>query len=63
MNKFVIAFIVLSICLSLNVQCAPQTNPEVTSYQPYDYQYKVEDPEKQLYFDKTEAQDASGKVR
>lgn len=29
----------------------------------YQYQYEVKDPEKQLFFDKNEAGDASGKVR
>lgn len=63
MNKTVI---VLAICYTFMfsfIAAAPQKNPEASQYTPYNYDYKVEDAEKKLFFDKTEAGDATGKVR
>lgn len=45
------------------IASAPQNPPEILQYTPYNYDYKVEDAEKKLFFDKTEAGDSSGKVR
>lgn len=45
------------------IASAPQNNPEVLGYAPYSYDYKVEDSEKKLFFDKAEAGDDTGKVR
>ncbi|XP_062700815.1 pro-resilin-like [Aedes albopictus] len=50
-------FIVIS--LAYFVYSAPQG---ADKYEAYQYQYEVKDPEKQLFFDKNEAGDASGKV-
>ncbi|XP_055709371.1 pro-resilin-like [Phlebotomus papatasi] len=38
----------------------PQGPPELP--EPYEYQYEVKDPEKDLFFDKNEIGDAAGKV-
>lgn len=60
------SLIVLSICLTVTVSfiaSAPQQGPETLKYTPYNYDYKVEDAEKKLFFDKAESQDAAGKVR
>ncbi|XP_037028919.1 pro-resilin-like [Bradysia coprophila] len=43
-----------------SVHSAPQAPAEAP--QPYEYQYEVKDPEKQLFFDKSESGDAAGKV-
>jgi hypothetical protein len=66
MNVKAIIFAICSalILLSSALDAAPQ-NPEaikVQRYSPYSYQYKVEDAEKKLFHDKTEAADESGKV-
>lgn len=47
------------------VSAAPQRGGGTIqeSYQPYDYNYKVEDPDQQLYFDKTEVANAAGQVK
>ncbi|XP_065076439.1 pro-resilin-like [Ochlerotatus camptorhynchus] len=50
-------FIVIS--FAYFVYSAPQGGDK---YEAYQYQYEVKDPEKQLFFDKNEAGDASGKV-
>jgi hypothetical protein len=63
MNKTVI---VVAICLTFMCSLttsAPQNNPAVQKYAPYNYDYKVEDAEKKLFFDKTETGDETGKVR
>lgn len=63
MNKIVI---VLAICLTFMcsfIASAPQNSPVASSYAPYNYDYKVEDAEKKLFFDKAESGDESGKVR
>lgn len=44
------------------IASAPQNNPEISKYQPYNYDYKVEDAEKKLFYDKAESGDESGKV-
>ncbi|XP_055586052.1 pro-resilin-like [Uranotaenia lowii] len=41
------------------VYSAPQGGDQ---YEAYAYQYEVKDPEKQLFFDKNESGDTSGKV-
>jgi len=58
MNKIVILVVVVVVTAA-----APQGNTDPqNSYQPYEYQYKVEDAEKNLFFDKAEASDQNGKV-
>lgn len=51
-------------CLCLLVATAPQGNlsDRVQEYKAFDYQYKVEDAEKKLFFDKQETADDNGKV-
>lgn len=51
-------------CLCLLVVAAPQGNlsDKVQQYKAYDYQYKVEDAEKNLFHDKQEAGDDNGLV-
>lgn len=63
MNKTVIVLAICSTFMFSFMAAAPQKNPEVSQYTPYNYDYKVEDAEKKLFFDKTEAGDATGKVR
>ncbi|XP_054088529.1 uncharacterized protein LOC105216193 [Zeugodacus cucurbitae] len=53
-----VALIVLVVGVLL-VQARPQA-PEQP--EPYEYQYEVKDPEKELFFNKNEAGDAAGKV-
>lgn len=56
--------IVLAICLTFMCSfIASQSNPGALKYEPYNYDYKVEDAEKKLFHDKTESGDASGRVR
>lgn len=65
MNKTVV-FVVGAICsvfMFSFIASAPQNPPEILQYTPYNYDYKVEDAEKKLFFDKSEAGDSSGKVR
>jgi hypothetical protein len=45
------------------IAAKPQNSPEIQKYTPYNYDYKVEDAEKKLYFDKAESADDTGKVR
>ncbi|CAD7089755.1 unnamed protein product [Hermetia illucens] len=47
-------------CLVAFVASRPQGADERP--EPYEYNYEVKDPEKDLFFDKNEAGDASGKV-
>ncbi|XP_063705840.1 pro-resilin-like [Culicoides brevitarsis] len=51
--------IVVIAALCYFVYSAPQA-PE--GYEPYEYQYEVKDAEKQLFFDKNELGDGTGKV-
>lgn len=63
MNKIVL---VPAICLTIMctfIASAPQNNPVDSKYAPYNYDYKVEDAEKKLFFDKAETGDETGKVR
>ncbi|XP_014092796.1 pro-resilin [Bactrocera oleae] len=53
-----VALLMLVACVLL-VQARPQA-PEQP--EPYEYQYEVKDPEKELFFNKNEAGDAAGKV-
>ena len=62
MNKTVI---VLAICFAFMVSfitSAPPSVGEASKYSQYNYDYRVEDGEKKLFFDKTESGDESGKV-
>lgn len=62
MNKVVIVLGVSLIFMFSWISCAPQNNAEVSKYKAYNYDYKVEDAEKKLFFDKSEASDETGKV-
>jgi hypothetical protein len=56
--------VLLAICLAIAfniVDSAPQQNAE--RYQPYNYEYRVEDAEQKLFHDKSESSDDSGRVR
>lgn len=65
MARAVIVFVAFfSTFIIASLDAVPQ-NPgaiNIQNYSPYSYQYKVEDPEKQLYHDKTETQEENGKV-
>lgn len=64
MNKIVIV-VVVAICSAFMIPftaSAPQNTPEILQYTPYNYDYKVEDAEKKLFFDKAESGDSTGKV-
>ncbi|KAJ6637701.1 Pro-resilin [Pseudolycoriella hygida] len=50
-------------CIVYAVNGAPQSPAGApVAPEPYEYQYEVKDPEKNLFFDKNEAGDATGKV-
>jgi len=52
----------LLFCISILVHVT-QARPQAAELpEPYEYQYEVKDPEKELFFNKNEAGDASGKV-
>lgn len=53
--------LILSVLVIITL-AAPQGQEEF-KYEPFQYEYKVEDPEKQLFFDKNESGDGTGKVK
>ena len=53
--------LILSVLVIITL-AAPQAQKEEEKYEPFQYEYKVEDPEKQLFFDKNEMGDGTGKV-
>ena len=54
--------LILSVLVIITL-AAPQAPQEEFKYEPFQYEYKVEDPEKQLFFDKNESGDGTGKVK
>lgn len=64
MNKSVI---ILAIFIAhVFVESAPQnlnTSERVQRYSPYNYEYRVEDPEQKLFHDKSESSDDNGRVK
>lgn len=63
MNKTVIVFAICLTFMCSFIASAPQNNPKASQFQSYNYDYKVEDGEKKVFFDKSEAGDETGKVR
>jgi hypothetical protein len=64
-TKMKSSVIVVAICLTFMlpfITSAPQSSSQVEKYSPYNYDYKVEDVQQKLYFDKTESSDDNGKV-
>lgn len=55
--------LVVAICLTFMFPFTASAPQQAAKYSPYNYDYKVEDAEKKLFFDKAESQDATGKVR
>ncbi|KAM7348338.1 pro-resilin-like [Cochliomyia hominivorax] len=53
-------FVAVLMCAYIIVAYARPQAPEQP--EPYEYQYEVKDPEKELFFNKNEAGDAQGKV-
>lgn len=63
MNKTVIVLAIGLTFMCSFIASAPQNNPTASKFESYNYDYKVEDAEKKLFFDKSESGDETGKVR